>query len=109
MKRRLKLFSTANHRTNDSVCSDIEGSLNKAPLRFWNADKRCSFSTLNSSNVVSDLVPIELTVFHLDHDPINAGSTERLGHTRAFERNPNAIGGLALLKFLSERIDSHFS
>jgi len=75
--------------------------LDVASLDLGYANDRSRVGLGTDPNVIDDISPIEMSVFHFDHDPIDSRGNGGFGYVGALKRHPHPERQLTSVQLFS--------
>jgi hypothetical protein len=79
-------------RQDHAVGAEVEGAFDQPWRQFGEADQRDGVAAGRRTQVLDDVVPVELSVFGIDDDPVEAERDGHPGDVRRFQRDPQPQG-----------------
>ena len=67
-----ELLDRLDPRDDDSVRPDVERPLDQGDIQFGDANERDRVAADGRPQMLHDVIPVEMTVFRIDHDPVQA-------------------------------------
>jgi len=86
----------------DAVGTDIEGTLDEPGVQLGDAYECDGVAPNCGTEVLDDFFPVEVAVFGVNDDPVEAESHGDFCDTGGFESDPHAVDGLVGGEFLAE-------
>jgi hypothetical protein len=80
-------------RDDDAIGADIQYALEQARVQFRHAHQRHRITAHRSPNVFEDLLPIEVPVFGVDDDPVQAQRHRHFRNAGRLQGHPQTVDG----------------
>ena len=101
----LQFFYSGNPGDDHPIGSDVEGAFGKRGAAFLEPDEDDCVAAYGGPNVLVDFLPVEVSMFGVDHDPVHSEGDGDFGDAGRFERDPKAVNRLVAREFGSESFE----
>ena len=82
--RLAQLLRRFDPRDDDAIRADVERSLDEADVALRDADERDGVAANRRAHVLDDVLPVEMAMLGVDHDPVEAQRDGHLGDAADF-------------------------
>ena len=100
-----QLLSGLDPRHHHPVGADVEDALDEAAVQLGDAHQRDRVASHGGPDVFENLLPVKVTVFGVDDNPVKAEGDGHFRNVGRLQRDPKAVNGFVRRQFLPEPLD----